>query len=542
MAIVDPKAAQPKVDLSTAEDSWMSRQVGCDSRKTRRPTCNSRRSMPGSEILLLCRDRKLSDAVRRVIGSMRHCRLEIVHQISDVLSAVQRTEVGLVIVHLDDCDDLQEVVSFLQLAAASTAPLAAVVISDHYDAEQELIVMQHGAADYLVNPINSARLAILVEVLTVRARFQQQGTADAVNTASLTSLENDDSFFSSSPAMARIIAQARKAAAGDTHIMLAGETGTGKTRLAQVIHKFSHRAAKPYFVINCAAIPLSLIESEFFGHVQGAFTGADRDRVGKFAEAGDGTLLLDDIDVLPLTAQGKLLQAVDEGTFTAVGSNRLLRANARLITASNRSLVDEVKAGRFRADLLYRLNIVEFCLPPLRERRSEISELAEFFTAKFAAQAGQSVPRLAPETIRALESYDWPGNVRELRNALQRGATLCTDGLIQPSDLPEAIAALSPQWDSTDELAAVATGPVDHLPEAETASDGSLCSNESFCRNPLLPPNLSPLALARIRAEIQCILQSLAKNKNNRARTASDLHISRVALYKKLHQYGLMPS
>ncbi|MCH8042652.1 MAG: sigma-54-dependent Fis family transcriptional regulator [Planctomycetes bacterium] len=498
-----------------------------------------------AEALLLCRDKNTTEAVHQVIASVGNCRLQVVQSVSDVLSITQRVDVALVIIHLDGCDDLREVISFLQMAAASTAPLAAVIISDRYDAEQELTVMRHGAADYLVSPIDSTRLALLVEVLTVQSRFRGQDVTEPPKPALKASAdEDDDSFFHSSPAMARLMQQVGKAAAGDTHIMLAGETGSGKTRLARLIHQLSPRAKKPYFVINCAALPISLIESELFGHVQGAFTGADRDRVGKFAEAADGTLLLDDIDVLPLAAQGKLLQAVDEGTFTAVGSNRRLRAKARLITASNRSLIEEVKAGRFRADLLYRLNIVEFRLPPLRERRGEIRELAERFTASFAAQGGRSSPHLAPETIRILESYHWPGNVRELHNALRRGVTLCSGDTILPVDLPEAVwsAAVPPNPGSSPEPAAADSGPVEHLSGPRPSEARGLLADESFCLNPLLPPDLSPLAQARIQAEIQCIVEMLAKNKNNRSRTAEDLGISRVALYKKLHRYGLMPS
>ena len=248
--------------------------------------------------------------------------------------------------------------------------------------------------------------------------------------------------------------------------------------------------------------------------------------------------------MLPLAAQAKLLQAVDEGTFTAVGSNRRLRAKARLITASNRSLIEEVKAGRFRADLLYRLNIVEFRLPPLRERRGEIRELAERFTASFAAQGGRSSPHLAPETIRILESYHWPGNVRELHNALRRGVTLCSGDTILPVDLPEAVwsAAVPPNPGSSPEPAAADSEPVEHLSGPRPSEARGLLADESFCLNPLLPPDLSPLAQARIQAEIQCIVEMLAKNKNNRSRTAEDLGISRVALYKKLHRYGLMPT
>ena len=231
--------------------------------------------------------------------------------------------------------------------------------------------------------------------------------------------------------------QVRRVATQDTTILLGGETGTGKTRLARHIHELSPRRDLPFLVINCGALSASLIESEMFGHVKGAFTGADRDRTGKFAEVERGTLLLDEIDSLPLALQAKLLRAVEERIFEPVGSNKSLPVQARLIAASNRPLDQEAAAGRFRLDLYYRLNVVSFTLPPLRDRREMIAHLASNFIAEFAARSGREIDGISAEALRALQAHDWAGNIRELRNVIERAVVLCPGREIQVDDLPE---------------------------------------------------------------------------------------------------------
>src|SRR5262249_42272148 len=218
-----------------------------------------------------------------------------------------------------------------------------------------------------------------------------------------------------------------------------GETGTGKTRLARLIHELSPRRDQPFLAVNCAALPASLMESEMFGHVRGAFTGADRDRSGKFAEAGSGTLLLDEIDALPLTLQAKLLRVVEERAFEPVGSNKSQAMQARLVVASNRCLEEEAAAGRFRADLYYRLDVVSFFLPPLRDPSDLIRPLVGPLVAEFAARNGRAVSGVSAEALEALEAYGWPGNIRELRNVVERGVALCPGAQVELEDLPAAL-------------------------------------------------------------------------------------------------------
>jgi DNA-binding NtrC family response regulator len=298
-----------------------------------------------------------------------------------------------------------------------------------------------------------------------------------------------------------LMAQVRRAAPLDLTVLLTGETGSGKTRLARLIHDLSPRRGEPFVAVDCSAPAPALVESELFGHAKGAFTGADRDRAGKLAAAGAGTLLLDEVNSLPLAVPGKLLRAVEERVFEPVGTDRLLPVCARVIAAANVDLEAEVEAGRFRADLYHRLNVIAFRVPALRERRGCIVPLAEAFLGESAARHGRA--DLAGFSLAAaalLESYDWPGNVRELRNAVERAVALCAAGAIEAGDLPDGVRWFTP------------AGP----------------------RRPS-----SPLRRWKDGLEVERLREVLRRHNDMRSPAARELGISRVALYKKLRKYGL---
>jgi transcriptional regulator with PAS, ATPase and Fis domain len=307
--------------------------------------------------------------------------------------------------------------------------------------------------------------------------------------------------------MSQLVEQIRRIAPQETTIMLGGETGTGKSRLAGVIHRLSPRRDRPFLTINCVALSANLIESEMFGHVKGAFTGADANRVGKFTEVGNGTLFLDEIDSLPPSLQAELLRAVEESVFEPVGSNKAQKLQARLIVASNKPLEEEMAAGRFRADLYYRLNVVAFYLPPLRERPGGIPFLAQSFLAEFGRLAGRPQLSFAPDAMRALETFSWPGNIRELRNVIERAVALSVGSTITLADVPETF-----------------------------SNHGLVCS----VKLATLPA--SSLAQSKNLAERERIEEALERNGNNRLRAAAELGISRMTLYNKLRKLGVMAS
>jgi DNA-binding NtrC family response regulator len=262
---------------------------------------------------------------------------------------------------------------------------------------------------------------------------------------------SDITLVGRSPAFVEVMKLVGRVAPTNLPVLITGESGTGKEVVADAIHRHSARANQSFVAVNCGALPAELIESELFGHVRGSFTGAERDRGGLFEEAAGGTIFLDEITETPPAFQVKLLRALQKGEVRRVGSNQVIRVNARVIAASNRDVEEEVRQGRFRQDLLYRLNAMTIHLPPLRERREDILPLARHFAAALRAPGDPPVS-FTRKAIYLLETYPWPGNIRELENVMARAATLC-DHAVRPEDLPALIqqysAADSPQQRTT---------------------------------------------------------------------------------------------
>ncbi|MFL5609532.1 MAG: sigma-54-dependent transcriptional regulator [Gemmatimonadaceae bacterium] len=293
---------------------------------------------------------------------------------------------------------------------------------------------------------------------------------------------------------------AESVAATDSTVLLQGESGTGKEVVARYIHDLSPRAEKPFLSINCGALPESLLESELFGHVKGSFTGASRDKEGLFAAAGDGTFFLDEIGETTPATQVKLLRALQQREVIPVGATEARPVDARVIAATNRDLEEEIKAGNFRNDLFYRLNVISIVLPPLRERPGDIALLSQAFLERTAAERGESVRTLSPEAVDAMERYTWPGNVRELENALERAAILAKGDMIPLSALPERVAE----------------------PKSDPLVSDAVQAN----------PTLETIE----RAYIMWVLENEGGSKQ---RTAEVLGIDASTLYRKLSRYGL---
>jgi DNA-binding NtrC family response regulator len=466
-------------------------------------------------MLLACSDAPLIDAVKGAIEATSKFRLDVVADVDEVCnSIVEHDQIVVVLVHLKKQNHVAGLTRLLQTISITRPSVVTLVIAEEPHPEQVLALLRLGVADCLTRPLDLNRLVYLIQVLTIEFRYGTPRPAPAAIGSRIELLGDGSGFlYDDQGRMGRTIEQIRRIAPLNTTILLDGETGTGKTSLAGVIHQLSPRRDKPLLTINCGALASSLIESEMFGHVRGAFTGADSDRVGKFAAVGSGTLFLDEIDSLPPALQAKLLRVVEERVFEPVGSNTTLKLHARLIVASNRSLDREVAAGRFRADLFYRLNVAAFEIPPLREHKQIIPALAQSFIAEFADTGGQRIVGIRDDALQVLVEYSWPGNIRELRNVIERTVALSPGPIIGLDDLPEALHRMEHS--------------LRPLPAASESRE---------------KPAPSPCSLAQHKDQIECerIHQVLLQNGNNRLRAAEQLGISRKTLYNKLHKYGLM--
>ncbi|MCK9377206.1 MAG: sigma-54 dependent transcriptional regulator [Syntrophobacterales bacterium] len=328
-------------------------------------------------------------------------------------------------------------------ALRTTCPwLKVVVITAYASIDTAVEAMRRGAFDYLPKPFSVEQLLLLIdkvrEVRTLEERVAalQEALNEAAPEADLTSR---------SPAMQRILALARRVADSDTTLLIRGESGTGKTILARAIHSWGRRAARNFGVVSCPSLSAELLESELFGHVKGAFTGALRDHLGRIAACEGGTLFLDEIGDLPLPLQAKLLRVLQEKEYERVGEVETRKADVRIITATSVDLAAAVKAGRFREDLFYRLNVVDIVVPPLRERQEDILPLAERLLAWFARQNHRRVLGFTEPARAALRHYSWPGNVRELRNVIERAVLLCTAETIGVECMPMHLTPAPPE-------------------------------------------------------------------------------------------------
>jgi len=326
-------------------------------------------------------------------------------------------------------------------------------------------------------------------------------------------------YETNSPQLKQVLHDLEVAAKHDVTILLIGETGSGKTYLSRLIHEVSPRRHEPFLPVACGALPNDLIESELFGHMKGSFTSAHQDKEGKFIAARRGSILLDEIDVLGLEQQVKLLRVIETGEFEPVGSNQTQRSQARIIAASNLELQPLVEQHRFRPDLYYRLSMLKFTIPPLRQRKMDIVPLTRKFVQQFAIKHGVRIGQIEPAVFQALLDYPWPGNVRELEHVAQRAVIYCRDGTLTLSHLPPHIVAgtAGPTNDPTVILPAGPNPGVTPVRVDDHSLGGQMALTEK-----------------------EIIEQTLFKNSFSRTKSAKDLGISRVTLYNKMKKYGML--
>jgi DNA-binding NtrC family response regulator len=322
------------------------------------------------------------------------------------------------------CDLVMQGMSGLELLPKLKAidpRVPIIMVTGHGSIDSAIAAMKAGAVDYVTKPFDSdeLRMRLMRAVEQERQRRELESLQDQLKTRS-----DFSGMLGRSRAMEDVFTLANKVASNDITVLILGETGTGKGLLAQALHANSPRAKKPYVGVNCAALTPTLLESELFGHEKGAFTGAIERRIGRFELADTGTLFLDEIGELTPELQTKLLDVVQEKRFQRVGGSQTIQVDVRLITATNRNLAEQVKAGKFREDLYYRLNVVPITLPPLRARREDIELLSAYFLAQVAERIGKGELRFSPSAWQQLLEHSWPGNVRELQNTIERAAVL----------------------------------------------------------------------------------------------------------------------
>jgi len=383
---------------------------------------------------------------------------------------------------------------FLQRAPAIAA-IPCIMLTAYASGDNTIEAIRLGAFDHLTKPVPRAALVETLE------RALRQSPAAAEDASAMQSATGDErnALVGDSEAMRQVFKQIGRAATSDATVLILGETGTGKELVARALHRNGLRAARPFVAINCAAIPAELIESELFGHVKGAFSGATAARLGRFQEAHGGTLFLDEIGDMALPTQAKILRVLQERELTPVGGQQAVKVDVRVIAATHRDLPQEISEGRFREDLWYRLQVLPIKVPPLRERPGDILAIAEHFLRQ---QGGDAPKRISPAAARRLLQHAWPGNVRELRNTMERAAVMSHGACIEPEDIALADRSVT---ENTSDVA------IDW--------DGEL-------------------AVAIAQVERVMLQRALAAANGNRAEAARRLGISRQQLYRKLEEQG----
>jgi len=455
---------------------------------------------PGKPTVLVVDDEKNIRRTLRMVLEAEGCDVLEAESAEEALPVLESepVDLGIFDVRLPGMDGL----ALLARARELWRDLPVIVISGHADTPEIVEAMKRGAVDFFSKPVDRERV-----VVSVKNALARRSLADRVQALSSRERRFDDEMLGESPAMQKVREEIAKVAPTNGRVLVLGESGSGKELVAQEIHRQSKRAAGPFVKVNCAAIPGELIESELFGHEKGSFSGAAARRRGQFEVAHGGTLFLDEIGDMSLSAQAKVLRALQTGEITRVGSEKALQVDVRVLAATNKDLEAEVREGTFREDLFFRLNVVPLRAPPLRERLEDVPMLAERFIQLACRENGLRPKPVDPEVYERLRQHRWPGNVRELRNVCERIAIMSGDR-VGASDVPEG----------------VGPRPAAALP----AGAGDLARYGEV-----------PLKELRDLVERDYILKKLEEHDWNITQAAQALGVERTNLHKKIKQHGL---
>jgi DNA-binding NtrC family response regulator len=420
-----------------------------------------------------------------------------------------------------------------------------IVQTAHGGIDNVVSAMRAGAVDFVVKPVGAERLQVslrnalntsALEGELARLKHSRSGTLSFAD------------ILTRSANMTAVIRVAEKAAASTIPVLISGESGVGKELIARAIHGTGERRSRPFVAVNCGAMPENLVESILFGHEKGSFTGATERHTGKFVEASGGTLFLDEVGELPAAAQVKLLRAIQEGEVEPVGARKAVRVDVRIVSATNRDLIADVKAGRFREDLFYRLHVFPIAVPPLRERPADIPALARHFLARFAAEEGKRIRLIAPDAMQLLAAFPWPGNIRQLENALFRAVVLADGDSVGIGEFPQIAAAASAHGGGETILPHAEPAATDALdmPDLEPAGFAAAMDHPPLLPSqaplladalPLLDANGEVRPIEEIEAEI--VRYAITHYRGQMSEVARRLRIGRSTLYRKLEALGL---
>jgi DNA-binding NtrC family response regulator len=457
----------------------------------------------------------------------------------DLLANQGGTPIELVI--LDQIMPGMDGLEFLERMSAIRGDLPVIVQTAQGSSETVIKAMRAGADDFVVKPISPERLRISIQnLLKVNALTEEVKRLNKKVGGAL----NFDDLIASSPAMANVQRLGRRGAQSNIPILIEGESGVGKEMIARAIQGESERRGRAFVAVNCGAIPENLVESILFGHEKGSFTGATSKHLGKFQEADGGTLFLDEVAELPLDMQVKLLRAIQEGDIDPVGSRKPVKVNIRLISATNRNMIEMVKAGRFREDLYYRLNVFPIMVPPLRERKDDIPALVEHFITRFAAEEGRKVRGIEPNSLTMLQAYAWPGNVRQLENTVFRAIVLCEGDILSIEDFPQ-IASLVEGYEvkippappiQAKPLASLGASAMIGVPGVGRSTGGAV-SDGMALGIPVVTEGGHVRKLEEVEADM--IRLALHRYRGQMSEVARKLGIGRSTLYRKMRDLGL---
>ncbi len=443
------------------------------------------------------------------------------------LNVLETSFIGVDVVFIDVRMPGMGGIEALKKIKKITKNIPIIMMTAYGDSDTAIAAMKEGAFDYLIKPLDGGQLKEIIEKALTSARLQKEASF-CVETEKISGKE--DTIVGKSQAILDVCKMIGQVAETDVPVLIAGESGVGKELVARAIYNHSARKGKPFMAVNCAALPEGVVENELFGCEKGAFTGAERKRIGRFEQCDKGTIFLDEIGDMSLSTQAKLLRVLQNGSFERVGSNETMWTDVRVIAASNKNLHDEARHGRFREDLFHRLNVFSVHIPPLRKRREDIPVLSEYFLSRAMGETGRQIKGFSQEAINLLMSHDWPGNVRELENVIRRAVIIAGGEILDVNDLILDTEPL--RIDSQDSIPDTEPSGKD-FPKLHEVIDALFDTAVLTKSN----PDIYHSTIADV--EKRLIEKALNKTRGNQLHASALLGISRVTLRKKMQDYNI---